>query len=236
MAEAAREAILARLKDGLRSSPPFSSPRSLPASYLPVTSPQGDREAWLHRFGAVMERLGGEWAYADSIAGARLQLLARFQEAQVRRVVAWDPESWPLPGLYEGLTALGVEVIVPDLRHGDRAEMLRQIEGVDWGITGAMAALARTGTLVLTSGRGLSRVASLMPPWHLALVPMSRLYPNLEAWLADVRRYGETEALFSRASQIMLISGPSRTADIEMSLTLGVHGPRYLFVMFFEER
>ncbi|HEY65083.1 MAG TPA: LUD domain-containing protein [Caldilineae bacterium] len=232
----ARRTILHRVSQALQERPPRPEPYRPPAGHPPVTQIVGGREAWLERFGQELTRLGGDWDYAESIAAARLRLLSRLQEQGVRRILAWDPDRWPLPGLYEALTTIGIEILAPDLRAGDREEMLQQAAGLDIGLTGAEAAIANTGTLILRSGPGFSRLASLITPWHLALVPMSRLYPNLEAWLADLRATGWDREYFMGTSKVIFISGPSRTADIEMTLTLGVHGPRHVEVLFFEER
>ena len=68
--------------------------------------------------------------------------------------------------------------------------------------------------------------ASLLPPMHLAILDERNLYDSLEAWLAaDEGRW------LSQESAVVLITGPSRTADIEMTLTIGVHGPGK-FVVF----
>ncbi|NOZ29776.1 MAG: hypothetical protein GXP39_17250 [Chloroflexi bacterium] len=232
----ARQAILNRLHQALRTSPtpPMRPPR--PSRYEPVTHLTGCRQEWLERFGQELTLLGGTWEYAETIAAARLKLLARFQEEGLRRILAWDPRLWPLPGLYEALTTVGVEVIVPDFRANDREDTLQLAAEVELGLSGAEAALASTGTLIVRSGPGSCRLASLITPRHLALVPMSRLYPNAEAWLSDLRTTGRAREFFTDASNIVLISGPSRTADIEMILTLGVHGPRRVDVLFFEER
>ncbi len=232
----ARQHILDRLRRALRERPAFPQSHTLPHPHLPVTPVQGDRRAWLEQFGQHLEQLGGSWEYADSIAGARLSLLTWFQTEGIQRVLAWAPEQIPLPGLPEALASVGVELIVPDFRRGNRIDTLKEAAEVDLGVTGAVAALASTATLVVRSGPGFSRLASLITPRHLALVPMSRLYPNLEAWLAELRAAGHAREFFADTSNIVFISGPSRTADIEMTLTLGVHGPRQVNVLFFEER
>ena len=232
----ARRRILNRLHQALRARPPFPHPPVLPHQRAPVTHAVGQRRDWLARFGQELEQLGGKWAYAESIAAARLSLLTRFQSEGIRRVVTWAPERLPLPGLPEALISLGIELITPDLRSGVRTDILKELAEVELGITGVEAALANTATLVLRSGPGFSRLASLITPRHLALVPMSRLYPNPESWLAALRAAGHASTFFTEASNIVLISGPSRTADIEMTLTLGVHGPRQVEVLFFEER
>jgi L-lactate dehydrogenase complex protein LldG len=88
------------------------------------------------------------------------------------------------------------------------------------GITGAYCALAETGTLMLLSGPSTHATTSLLPETHIALVPASRIVRCMEeAW--DLLR-AERGAL---PRQVTFVSGPSRTADIEMTLVLGIHGP-----------
>jgi L-lactate dehydrogenase complex protein LldG len=87
------------------------------------------------------------------------------------------------------------------------------------GVTSAVAAIATTGTLVQDSTVASGRSASLLPPAHLCVVPASRIV----ATSADVLRgLGDGRAL---PSNLVLITGPSRSGDIEQIMTLGVHGP-----------
>ena len=99
---------------------------------------------------------------------------------------------------------------------------------VDVGITTAQAAIAETGTLVLDSSRERHRLISLVPPVHIAIVAASRIY----ATLADVLALLQDGKELSPA--ITFITGPSRTADIELTLTIGVHGPQELYVIIDE--
>jgi L-lactate dehydrogenase complex protein LldG len=99
--------------------------------------------------------------------------------------------------------------------------------GADAGLTAVDAALAETGSLVVSSGPGRSRMVSLLPPVHIALVPASSLTPDLFTWTA-ARGQAVPAAL-------TLISGPSKTADIEQTLAIGVHGPKRLIVILVEE-
>jgi len=88
------------------------------------------------------------------------------------------------------------------------------------GITGAYCAIAETGTLMLLSGADTHAKTSLLPDTHIAIVPISRIVAAMEdGW--DLLR-GEHGSL---PRQVTFISGPSRTADIEMTLVLGAHGP-----------
>ena len=96
----------------------------------------------------------------------------------------------------------------------------------DIGLSGADAALAETGTVVVSSGQGRSRLTSLLPPVHLALVPTSILTTDIFTWTAA--RQGQLPA------SLTLISGPSKTADIEQTMAVGVHGPKRFIVVLYE--
>lgn len=95
------------------------------------------------------------------------------------------------------------------------------------GITGAAYGVADTGTIVVCSGPEGGRVESLLPPVHIALLRASDLVGGLPELLAALTRDGR----FETCSAVTLITGPSRTADIELTLTIGVHGPKQLFVV-----
>lgn len=88
------------------------------------------------------------------------------------------------------------------------------------GITGAFCAIAETGTLLVLSGEDTPASASLLPETHIAVVPVSRLVRGME------EAFGLVRAEFNRPPRAMtFISGPSRTGDIELDITLGAHGP-----------
>jgi L-lactate dehydrogenase complex protein LldG len=96
----------------------------------------------------------------------------------------------------------------------------------DVGITTAQAAIAETGTLVLDATQERHRVVSLVPPVHVAIIESRQIYRTL----------GETLAIFHSpgtkvSRSLTFITGPSRTADIELTLTIGVHGPQELYVI-----
>ena len=95
----------------------------------------------------------------------------------------------------------------------------------DVGITGAQAAIAETGTLVLDSARERHRLASLVPPVHIAIVDASSIFHTLAEALAFIHHDGDI------SPAVTFITGPSRTADIELTLAIGVHGPQELYVI-----
>ena len=100
---------------------------------------------------------------------------------------------------------------------------------VDVGITHSLAGIADTGTLVLWPDRTEPRTLSLIPPCHIALIKRSTIVSNFaelmerQAWQQQI------------PSNVVLISGPSKTADIQQTLAYGAHGPSQLVVIFIED-
>jgi L-lactate dehydrogenase complex protein LldG len=95
----------------------------------------------------------------------------------------------------------------------------------DAAVTSVAAAIAETGTIVCPSGPGLARGASLLAPVHVAVVHTSQLIADLYDYFDRLSRAGNLPA------DINLITGPSKTADIEGILVTGVHGPRHVHVV-----
>jgi L-lactate dehydrogenase complex protein LldG len=95
----------------------------------------------------------------------------------------------------------------------------------DVGITSVQGAIAETGTLVLDSAYERHRLISLVPPVHIAIVESSRICETLGETLAMLRKDNDL------SPAVTFITGPSRTADIELTLAIGVHGPQELYVI-----
>jgi L-lactate dehydrogenase complex protein LldG len=111
--------------------------------------------------------------------------------------------------------AAGIEIAVREARETDLV-----------GITGAFCAIAETGTLMTLSGRDTPGAASLLPETHIAVVRKSRIVRGMEeAW--QLMR----DELGTPPRAVNFISGPSRTADIEQTVTLGAHGPYRVHVI-----
>lgn len=88
------------------------------------------------------------------------------------------------------------------------------------GVTGTYCAIAENGTLMLLSGEHTHATTSLLPETHIAVVPASRVLRAMEdGWDLLRKEHGDLPR------QVNFVSGPSRTADIEMTLVMGVHGP-----------
>ena len=100
---------------------------------------------------------------------------------------------------------------------------------VEGGITSADYALADTGSLVIFAKSNESRLLSLLPPCHIAVIDSSRIVPSLD----DVLRLRPLPG--DDSSAMIIITGPSRTADIEMRLVRGVHGPGEIHVIIIDD-
>lgn len=107
----------------------------------------------------------------------------------------------------------------------DREELRQLCAAADVGITSADYALSDTGTLVMLSSAEEARLISLLPPSHIAVLPCSRLLTGLDELFSRL-----PEPASARSSMV-LITGPSRTADIEQILVRGVHGPGTITVV-----
>ncbi|MCH7654720.1 MAG: lactate utilization protein [Chloroflexi bacterium] len=94
----------------------------------------------------------------------------------------------------------------------------------DLGITGVSYAIAETGTCVVTPRKGIARLTSLAPPAYIALVEADQVLGNLDEYFALTRLVYQ-KSRGRTPTYVNFISGPSRTADIEQTLTIGVHGP-----------
>jgi len=107
----------------------------------------------------------------------------------------------------------------------DDAPDAHDIFQYDVGISSAQAAIAETGTLVLDSSCERNRLVSLVPPVHIAIINASSIVETVSDALALLQKDREI------SPAITFITGPSRTADIELTLAIGVHGPQELYVI-----
>lgn len=99
------------------------------------------------------------------------------------------------------------------------------------GFTSALGGVAETGTLILAPGPSEPRTLSLVPELHCVLLARERIAATLEDWMADFCRQPDGAALrLALPTNLLLITGPSKSADIEQTLTYGVHGPKRLLV------
>jgi L-lactate dehydrogenase complex protein LldG len=206
-----REHVLHKVRTALARSTgqPVEQP---PPVYLRV--PVMDLEDRIETFCGRVEALAGKAHRATSEGDAR---------AYVANVLAGrGAVASNAPILREcGVTAL--DGVVTGIT--DRLQLRSLCENAACGITGADYALADTGTLVMLASPQEARMISLLPPVHIALVARNRLLTGLDELLSILPYPAE------QTSSMVLITGPSRTADIEQILVRGVHGPGEIHVV-----
>ena len=220
----AREIILSSIRSHLAASVPYDQ-RELALHRVKFSTGSGsDRvdltQTVLEVFKQRLESVDGHCiiAHGDAeIAQALTRIISDLQKTKLRaqRIALSDV---PLIERVMHLTDLEVEAL-------SISPSASEIFSFDVGITTAQAAIAETGTLVLESVDERHRLVSLVPPVHIAILNASKI----------VRTLGEALTLLRKGKEISpavtFITGPSRTADIELTLTIGVHGPQELYVI-----
>lgn len=210
----ARAAIFKRIRlNQHRTGEPVAAEHALAEDYL-ARYPAGPRPAiegdLRIRFRAMSEKMSSTVDEVPRLADA-LAAVARYLDAHAlgRRAVVWPALAaldW---------SGAGIEAEF-------RAPRFDESQGSDAvGITGCYCALAETGTVVLLSGPDTPASTHLLPETHIALVRASRIVAGMEDAFALLR--AERGGVVPRA--LNMVSGPSRTADIEQTVVLGAHGP-----------
>jgi L-lactate utilization protein LutC len=241
---ATREAFLARVRGGLaRTDGAAASPAAAPPTPAPpgTAAPrEGAGPEWpalLARFRQEAERVGTVCHRAATLADATALVLGLARERGAGRVAAWARGPLgPAAGVSAGLAAAGLEVLeaaAEERSAAERAGARDFLARADLGLTTADLVIAATGSLVLVSGPGRPRAVSLLPPCHVAVFGRGALVPGLEeaavalqAWQGGPPGEG--------GSNVVFVTGPSRTADIELTLTRGVHGPKEVHAVLVE--
>lgn len=149
------------------------------------------------------------------------QLAARLADAGVRRLLL-DPARAESAALARALPDAVAPVPFDRPIDAWKAELF---DTIDAGFTVARSGIAATGTVVLAPDAGTPRTVSLVPPLHVALVHANTLHADLHAAVRAERWHA------GMPTNLVLVSGPSKTSDIQQTLAYGAHGPRRLWVV-----
>jgi len=222
-----RTRILDQIRQSLKSARLPAARATLPPRLAASPPLPLGKAALVESFTRELTALKGTVHAPRPPAQAIETVIELLRESGGEGVLAWADDALPVAGLGEGVRRAGMKVIDPNvpIDRNSRREKQMQLARASVGITGALAGLADTGSIVLTSGPARPRLASLLPPTHIALLRVVDIYPGLPDFFAaqpDAVRTG---------SNVVIISGPSRTADIELTPVLGVHGPKSLHVI-----
>lgn len=230
-----REKILGRIREALSiTAPPPGHhgaddhhPPGQPIHFMPRPAATHARE-WLPKaedtfeaqvaqFRACSEDLKTEFIVAES-ADMLEQILGQLKQRE-----AWEHVAAHKTELTQrAVTALELPALFVDAGYDVHA-----LERCDVGITECDALVAQTGTLVVTSRSSGGRALSVLPPHHLVIARREQLVADLPAAFEAIQqKYAP-----NYPSMISLVTGPSRTGDIERILVLGAHGPKKLTVI-----
>lgn len=152
-------------------------------------------------------------------------LLHMIQSYAGKKVITWDDSRFHSLGLGDPFSTLckkkDISLASWDVEDGE--ESIRIAEQADVGITFSDITLAESGTVVLFSDQGKGRSVSLLPKTYIAIIPKSTIVPRMSQATREIHhRIQNGEQV---ASCVNFITGPSNSADIEMNLVVGVHGP-----------
>lgn len=207
---AAKEKILSSIRQNLAASRAFDSQHShadhAPAAATQTTATSTDP---VEVFKRELEGLGVACHAADDRAAAKQTITEILDELGVTKVAVSDMSLTDL------LPENEIDIVIDAPRD--------YLFEADLGITGAQFAIAETGTLVLFSGRERNRLTSLVPPVHVCVLNASDVRHTMEEVLSVIDTNANRVVTF--------ITGASRTSDIELTLAIGVHGPKRLIVV-----
>ncbi|PWC81372.1 lactate utilization protein B/C [Azospirillum sp. TSH100] len=213
----ARTSILSKLRT-TRDAHPLTPPVS---DYAPIEAKQWPNEERLPRIRRLMEAVHTE--FLDATEADWPAVLRDFLAREGVGSLLYAPETDAGKRLVEGWNA-GSTTLIP---YDRPLESLKPqlFDSIDAGLTTTRGAIAETGSLILWPTAEEPRTLSLVPHIHIALLRADALY---DTFLQVMREQEWAQAM---PTNVLLVSGPSKTADIEQTLAYGVHGPKRLIVL-----
>jgi L-lactate dehydrogenase complex protein LldG len=177
------------------------------------------------RFQQRLAAVGGESHYVERLEQAAEIIAVHPAMAEKRLVVAPDfATSQPWAAMLPSLRDKGIEIC--------EAGSPASVADAPAGLSGAELAIAETGSVLLAENALEARVVGMLTLTHFVLVRAGTLFPMLEE--AGKKLQDLTKAGSDQRHYVSLVTGPSRTADIERTLTIGVQGPKALCVIMVE--
>lgn len=190
------------------------TPTGTPRESEPIEDPPA-------RFFEELEALGGHGERVESYGEAGEYILSLVKDRGSELLVRWDVEELERLGVDGPLEKAGVEVVV-----WRELEDFREVAAeADVGLSTAEWAIAETGSLVIEGGPAKGRSVTLLPPAHVAVVPVDRVLATVPEAIEKYAADGRVPA------NLTFHTGPSKSGDIEMTLAVGVHGPGEVHVV-----
>ena len=215
--------IIASVKDALGNG--ARSNNSHDAAAVPVAQ-SAQRAELASSFARELEEVGGKFLGILSPAEVTNRIVSLATEIGAKTVALGQGVALDMDAIGEALERADFRIVrtVP-VADTERAAMRARVADAELGIAEADFAIASTGTLAVVSTANRPSSLTLLPPASLVIVQIDRVMANLAAVLSEMGPAGVA------ANRLTLITGPSRTADIEKRIVLGVHGPKSLHVI-----
>ena len=210
----ARTAIFASIRENLAASAPFDKVRKSELDLAVPTSRPPASADLRGTFAQSLEMVGANCVVVDSENEGAEQLGNIVRGLAGKKVVVSDSDL-----VHRLAETAGIDAI----KTASRDELF----SADIGITSAQWVIAETGTLVLESGAESHRLVSLVPPVHVCVLKSG----SIRQTMAEILELANTDT----NPTITFITGASRTSDIELTLAIGVHGPRELHVIVIKD-
>ncbi len=200
---------------------------------------QNRKEELVQELSAEVEALSGKFFRVKSKEEARSCLESIIKEKKISFALMWNHpllDALKVEFLLEwlGIKVIPIHPMTDDPEAKEKCLQFREdIEKAGIGLSAADFVLADSGTIVVRACAGRERSTSLVPPVHIALIKADQILPGLDDLLPflqkDLHEKGTLE------SALTFITGPSRTGDIELTLTLGVHGPKEVYMILLDD-
>jgi L-lactate utilization protein LutC len=217
-----REAFLARVRAAAEAGRAYRvTTRTLPDD-VGYVGPRGDL---CDAFATEATAVGGEVYLVDDLTAAAERLSQLCMEIAARSALCWQHNLLDRVGVRPLLDRVQIDYIDHTTLAALPADEQRaRILAAHVGITSCEYAIAETGSLLMLSRPGRERVASLLPAVSISIIERAQLLPDL---------YDAFQRLGAAAlpSNAVFITGPSKTGDMELELTTGVHGPKRWIVL-----
>jgi L-lactate utilization protein LutC len=219
--------LLARLKGALeKPQAPTAHAKHVAPAAVPVAS-IAQRAELASSFARELEAVSGRFLGTLSAEKAALSVAALARDNAAKSAALGEGVVTKMSLFSTALEAAGCVLMKPrgiDKGHeNDRTTMIAQFASCDIGVAEAHYAIASTGTFAVMTAEARPSSLTLLPPISVIVVHIDRVVPNLAAAIAA---FG-VDAL--TANRVSFITGPSRTADIEKRIVMGVHGPKILY-------
>ena len=217
--------IIASVKDALGAGARTNSHDADAAAAVPVAQ-SAQRAELASAFARELEEVGGKFLGILTPAEVTNRIVSLAGEIGVKTVALGQGIASDMGAIGEALERADFRIVrMLPVADTERAAMRSRVADAELGVADADYAIASTGTLAVVSNPNRPGSLTLLPTASLVIVQIDRVMPNLAAVLAEMGPGGVA------ANRLTLITGPSRTADIEKRIVLGVHGPKSLHVI-----